>query len=75
MKYFFILLLVFSTTACGQQPNSVTPKISAAEIYDLSNRTIRIFEYDGCEYLVIGAGEAQMMSHKGNCKNSIHCQK
>jgi hypothetical protein len=35
----------------------------------------RIFTLDGCEYLVVGVGQARWGSHKGDCKNPIHYTK
>ena len=29
---------------------------------------ISIIEFDSCQYLISGAGNSQMMTHKGNCK-------
>ena len=34
--------------------------------------SITIIEYDGCQYLVLGIGYSQMITHKGNCNNPIH---
>jgi hypothetical protein len=35
----------------------------------------RIFTLNGCEYLVVGVGQARWGSHKGDCKNPIHYTK
>ena len=33
-----------------------------------------IYTHEGCEYIVVGAGDCKWGSHKGNCKNPIHKQ-
>lgn len=39
------------------------------------NRVYRVFTLDSCEYIVVGYGDMQWGSHKGDCRNPIHRQK
>lgn len=75
MKHFKFLLVAFvALSSCEVQPdeqNYVAEPVPE-EKYPINSRTVRSFEYEGCEYLVVDRGRWQMMSHKGNCKNSIH---
>ena len=36
------------------------------------NKQYRIYTLDSCEYIVVGYGNYQWGSHKGDCKNPIH---
>ena len=36
------------------------------------NRRYTIYTLDSCEYIVVGYGNHQWGSHKGDCKNPIH---
>ena len=36
------------------------------------NKRYTIYTLDGCEYIVVGSGNCQWGSHKGDCKNPIH---
>ena len=42
---------------------------NSSKYYDQNYRT---YNLEGCEYIVVGIGNAKWGSHKGNCKNSIH---
>lgn len=42
-----------------------------------TDKTIEGYEvkeviYDGCQYIVVGSGDVQWGTHKGNCNNPIH---
>jgi hypothetical protein len=68
----FILAVVF--TSCNpsvDQPKKPVSKIleQNSENYD---RNYRVYELEGCEYIVVGVGNMRWGSHKGNCKNPIH---
>lgn len=75
MKHFkFLLVLFVALSSCEVQQNeqNYIAKSVPEEKYPIGTRTVRSFEYEGCEYLVLGFGNQQMMSHKGNCKNPMH---
>ena len=40
-----------------------------SEYYD---QNYRVYELNGCEYIVANYGNQQWGSHKGDCKNTIH---
>jgi hypothetical protein len=65
MRYILLLLVLIS---CGEGPP--TAKRQTADGYD-------VIELDGCEYIEIKyclgcSGGYYSLTHKGNCKNSIH---
>lgn len=73
MKYLFISLLslIVFFESCVDS-TYVTPKGSE---YELDNKTkVETHSYQGCEYIVVGYGNTQWGSHKGNCNNPIHKQ-
>jgi hypothetical protein len=37
------------------------------------NADLQIVEFEGCEYMYYFIGDKTLMTHKGNCKNQIHC--
>jgi hypothetical protein len=39
------------------------------------NKQYKVYTLQGCEYIVIGAGNTKWGSHKGDCKNPIHTYK
>lgn len=39
---------------------------------EYSDQNYRIYELNGCEYIVVNYGNQQWGSHKGDCKNPIH---
>ena len=43
-----------------------------AKNYD---RNYEVYTLEGCEYILVGAGNNRWGSHKGNCKNPIHYTK
>lgn len=47
------------------------PKIlqEDSKYYD---QNYRVYELNGCEYIVVNYGNQQWGSHKGDCKNPIH---
>ena len=45
---------------------------NSSKYYD---ENYKIYTLEGCEYIVVGYGNAQWGSHKGNCKNPIHYTK
>lgn len=42
---------------------------STSQYYD---QNYKVYTLEGCEYIVVGAGNMRWGSHKGNCKNPIH---
>ena len=38
------------------------------------SRNFRVYTLGECEYIVVGYGESQWGTHKGDCKNPIHSQ-
>jgi hypothetical protein len=42
---------------------------NTSRYYDQNYTT---YTLEGCEYIVVGMGNASWGSHKGNCKNQIH---
>lgn len=65
-----ILAVALACTGCGQeQTTPITNNNITIQGYDIKTAT-----YEGCEYLIVGSGNGQMMSHKGNCSNPIHNQ-
>jgi hypothetical protein len=68
----FILVVVFtSCNPSADQPKKPVSKIleQNSENYD---RNYRVYELEGCEYIVVGVGNMRWGSHKGNCTNQIH---
>jgi len=59
-----------------QEPKAPTPTVetSVAELTKNSNSYNNYEEYslEGCQYIVVGAGNDRWGSHKGNCSNPIH---
>lgn len=54
----------------NEKPNPHKMELdSTSKYYD---QNYRIYTLEGCEYIVIGMGNAKWGSHKGNCKNPIH---
>jgi hypothetical protein len=69
--------MVFFTVSCKDEGQKRTeslpqgPKIleKNSEYYD---QNYRVYELNGCEYIVANYGNQQWGSHKGDCKNAIH---
>jgi uncharacterized secreted protein with C-terminal beta-propeller domain len=60
-----LALLALAISGCSTQPPEVTETKLAGY-----NRYLVVI--DGCQYIVVGNGQSQMMSHRGNCSNPIH---
>jgi hypothetical protein len=39
------------------------------------DQNYKVYTLEGCEYILVGAGNNRWGSHKGNCKNPIHYTK
>ena len=78
MKYLFSFLMLV-LCGCGQSVKQ--EKIGLIETKDEGmvvkklnyggEHEIKEFEYEGCEYIVIGMYDRMTITHKGNCK---YCQ-
>lgn len=78
----FIAIMAFILTGCN--PNSGNPDSSKTESLDNSNNLVldsnsryfnkqyRVYTLGSCEYIVVGHGDMQWGSHKGDCKNPVH---
>ena len=76
-----ITLIAICLVACGPLPDSNnkaeerTQEYNRLELDSTSqyyNRRYTIYTLDSCEYIVVGHGNRQWGSHKGDCKNPIH---
>lgn len=76
MKYLWATLLLV-VVACGC--NSKAEVVVDGPTHKLrtygADYEIREFEYKGCEYLVVGQGHGQSITHKGNCKYCLERNK
>jgi hypothetical protein len=74
MKYILIaLLLVGCVDNSQKKPNLHRIELNnKSQYYD---QNYKVYTLEGCEYIVVGLGNAQWGSHKGNCKNPIHNKK
>ena len=67
MKYLFILTVCL--LSCAKTPQ----RVDNADSSEFS-----VIEIDGCEYIYYdrGFGDVRVygITHKGNCKNKIHCK-
>ena len=73
-------LVIFMVTSCKPENYKDPHQNTSASRYELdstsqySDRTSRTYTLEGCEYIVVGMGNFQWGSHKGNCTNIIHKQ-
>ena len=54
-------------TSCVSDNNPTEP-----ERIIVNNVNYKVYEIEGCEYIVMGYGDSKWGSHKGNCKNPLH---
>ena len=66
MKKILILALVLSS--CIDSGNRPTEP----EKIIINDVNYKVYEIEGCEYIVMGYGDSKWGSHKGNCKNPLH---
>jgi len=72
-----VLLVMFFAVSCKNEEQERKeglpqgPKMleKNSEYYD---QNYRVYELNGCEYIVVSYGNSQWGSHKGDCKNPIH---
>jgi hypothetical protein len=74
-----LIAIMAILSSCNPQSNSdnnhkedVANKLVLDSTSNNYQRVFRIYELDGCEYVVVGYGNMQWGSHKGDCKNPIH---
>ena len=81
MPFFFISLIglfFIILFACNERRGPKAPESSRLELDANSqyyDQNYKIYTLQGCEYIVIGVGNARWGSHKGDCKNPIHVYK
>lgn len=66
MKKLLILALILSSCVSPSKESNEPERV----IMDKMN--YKIYELEGCEYIVMGYGDQKWGSHKGNCKNPLH---
>lgn len=76
MKRILILIsITFLITGCTENPGPKAPDSKRMEL-DLASKyydqDYKVYTLEGCEYILVGDGNGQWGSHKGNCKNPIH---
>lgn len=75
-------LVIFMVTSCVDQKTIDEQVQLKRDLYSreldstskYSDRIYSTYTLEGCEYIVVGQGNFQWGSHKGNCKNPIHKQ-
>ncbi len=73
MKQLLSIILIAAVVGCNGDASQVIQTTYTDT--EVNGDIIRIFKYEGCEYLLIGGGNAQTVTHKGNCTNPVHKQK
>jgi len=69
----FATIAIFIAGCADNKKPTVEIKGLGARVGDRYNyETIVI---DGCQYVVVAAGNCSLMSHKGDCNNPIHVYK
>ena len=68
MKYILIAMLLVS---CSQ--SNVERKPTIYRIGDYGN-PIEVVTIDNCQYLYGAWGNATVLTHKGNCNNTVHLE-
>jgi hypothetical protein len=76
MKRILILIsITFLITSCNENLGPKAPDSKRMEL-DLASKyhdqNYKVYTLEGCEYILVGSGNGQWGSHKGNCKNRIH---
>jgi hypothetical protein len=68
-----LLVVLGCTDTNKKQKNPRRIELSTeAKNYD---QNYEVYTLEGCEYILVGAGNNRWGSHKGNCKNPIHYTK
>ena len=69
MKQLLIAFVCFAFVGCGHEVNV---KKDNSEYYLWKGDPLQVVVIDSCQYLYQAAGNASMLTHKGNCNNPIH---
>ena len=77
--FIFALILMFTMffTSCKDTRGPKAPQSKKMELDNTSqyyDQNYKVYTLEGCEYILVGQGNFQWGSHKGNCKNLIHKQ-
>ena len=74
-KIIVMVVTVMWVTISGCSNESKPIKVDHELTKDSENYhlNVREYTYEGCEYIKVGFGNDCWGSHKGNCKNPIHC--
>ncbi|CAB4175435.1 hypothetical protein UFOVP1247_155 [uncultured Caudovirales phage] len=71
MKTIIILCVVLiGLHSCGPSSKQDNKLSTHTESY---NKRYHVYTLNGCEYIVVDVGQSKWGSHKGDCKNPIHC--
>jgi len=74
MKYLVIISIMFISSCQVPTGNHEYDNYKVSNEYTTINTIsghrvyLSTFEYDSCEYIIIGEGNKIAMTHKGNCK-------
>jgi len=74
MKHLLVACLALVLCGClqpTQKSDIIQPNDDGMVIKKFNHHgeyEIKEFEYDGCQYIVIGYGNNMTITHKGNCK-------
>ncbi len=72
MKYLFIMCLFLASCNDGDYKEPEKAPVVKDEKIRIRGYEVKIYTYDECQYIHIGGGESQTITHKGNCNNIIH---
>lgn len=65
------LLIILSVILISCQPNNNVPVFNTYTV--IRGRELEVYVIDSCEYIgFVHGGAADILTHKGNCKNPIH---
>lgn len=68
-------LLAINMSSCNEDRGPKAPADSRLLLDSTSQyrgQNYKVYNLEGCEYVVVGYGKERWGSHKGNCKNHIH---
>ena len=78
-KYLTIFILLLIISSCKpkkvhkQSPVSVRGAVAELDTASADfHLRVKVYSFQGCEYIVVGFGKEKWGSHKGNCQNPIH---
>ena len=70
-----LISITFLISSCNENPGPKAPNSKRMELDPESkyhDQNYKVYTLEGCEYILVGGGNGQWGSHKGNCKNPIH---